>query len=67
MFENNIVSKRVLKKKQILDDLAKASEEKKDWKVKQLEGKLACLERKCYPKVVWESAKQGKYEKRKRG
>ena len=51
MFENTIAHKRILKKKALLDALAQASEEGNDWKVRQLEGKIACFDRKYYPKV----------------
>lgn len=62
MFENTKAYKRILKKKALLDALAKASEEGKDWKVRQLESKLTCFDRKYYPKVFWDSSK-GTYRK----
>ena len=62
MFENTIAHKRILKKKALLDALAQASEEGNDWKVRQLEGEIACFDRKYYPKVFWDSSK-GTYRK----
>ena len=64
MFENTAAHKRVLKKKVLLDALAKASEEGNDWKVRQLESKIACFDRKYYPNVFWDSSK-GTYHKPK--
>ena len=64
MFENTIAHKRILKKKALLDALAKASEEGNDWKVRQLEGKIACFDRKYYPKVFWDGSR-GTYRKPK--
>lgn len=64
MFEKTAAYRRILKKKKMLDELAKASEEGKDWKVRQLEGKIACFDRKYYPKVLWDSSK-GTYRKPK--
>lgn len=62
MIENTIAYRRVLKKKNLLDALAKANEEGNEWKIKQLEGKIACFDRKYYPNVVWDSSK-GTYRK----
>ena len=64
MFENNIVQKRLLKRKQIMDDLEKAKNDGIDWKIKQSESKLACFDRKYYPNILWDSTK-GTYRKPK--
>jgi len=62
MIENTVAYRRVLKKKNLLDALAKANEDGIDWKIKQLEGKIAYFDRKYYPKVFWDSSK-GTYHK----
>ena len=64
MFENTIAHRRISKKKALLDALAQASEEGNDWKVRQLEGKIACFDRKYYPKVFWDGS-HGTYRKPK--
>lgn len=65
MFENNIVQKRLLKRKQIMDDFEKAKNDGIDWKVRQLESKLYMFNRKHYPNVFWNSAEKGTYRKPK--
>ena len=44
------------------EKLDKAKKENNEWKVNQLEGKIADFERRCYPKYIWESSK-GTYKK----
>ena len=66
MFENNIVQKRLLKRKQIMDDLEKAKNDGIDWKVRQLESKLYMFNRKHYPNVFWNSAEKGTYRNQKK-
>lgn len=65
MFENNIVQKRLLKRKQIMDDLEKAKNDGIDWKVRQLESKLYTFNKKHYPNVFWNSAEKGTHRKPK--
>ena len=64
MFENTIAYKRIMKRKLLAEAVEKAKEEGIDWKIKQSESKLACFDRKYYPKVLWDSAK-GTYRKSK--
>lgn len=65
MFENNIVQKRLLKRKELMDNLEKAKEENNSWKVNQLESKLYEFNRKHYPKIFWNSSEKGTYIKLK--
>ena len=65
MFENTIAYKRIMKRKLLTEAVEKAKEEGIDWKVRQLEGKIACFDRKYYPKVFWDSSK-GTYRKPKK-
>ena len=64
MFENNIIEKRILKRKMLMDELEKAKTEGIDWKIRQLEEKLYKFNSKHYPKVLWEYGK-GTYVKDK--
>lgn len=64
MFENTVAYRRVMKKKTLMDALEKAKEENNEWKIRQLEGKIACFDRKYYPNVLWDSSK-GTYRKPK--
>ena len=64
MFENTVTYRRVMKKKALMDTLEKAKEENNEWKIRQLEGKIACFDRKYYPNVLWDSSK-GTYRKPK--
>ena len=64
MFENTVAYRRVMKKKALMDALEKAKEENNEWKIRQLEGKIACFDRKYYPNVLWDSSK-GTYRKPK--
>ena len=64
MFENTVTYIRVMKKKALMDALEKAKEENNEWKIRQLEGKIACFDRKYYPNVLWDSSK-GTYHKPK--
>lgn len=64
MFDNTIAAKRMLKKNALIGALSKAKADNKEWKVKQIEGKMACFERKNYPKVLWDSS-NGTYRKPK--
>lgn len=64
MFENTNTHKRMMKKEVLLQAVEKAREEGIDWKIRQLEGKLACLNRKYYPNKVWDSS-NGTYRKSK--
>lgn len=64
MFENTIAYKRIMKRKLLAEAVEKAKEEGIDWKIRQSEGKLACFDRKYYPKVLWDNAK-GTYRKPK--
>lgn len=57
MFENTVAYRRVMKKKALMDALEKAKEENNEWKIRQLEGKIACFDRKYYPNVLWDSSK----------
>ena len=64
MFENTVTYRRVMKKKALMDALEKAKEENNEWKIRQLEGKIACFDRKYYPNVLCDSSK-GTYRKPK--
>lgn len=64
MFGNTIIHKRMMKKEALLQALEKAKEKGSDWEIKQAESKLALLERKNYPKTIWDSPK-GTYKKTK--
>ena len=64
MFENTVAYRRVMKKKGLMDALEKAKEENNEWKIRQLEGKIACFDRKYYPNVLWDSY-NGTYRKTK--
>ena len=64
MFENTVTYRRVMKKKTFMDALEKAKKENNEWKIRQLEGKIACFDRKYYPNVLWDSSK-GIYRKPK--
>lgn len=64
MFENTVTYRRVMKKKALMDALEKAKEENNEWKIRQLEGKIACFDRKYYPNVLWDNSK-GTYRKPK--
>ena len=48
-----------------MDALEKAKKENNEWKIRQLEGKIACFDRKYYPNVLWDSSK-GTYRKPKK-
>jgi len=65
MFENNIVQKRLMKRKSYMDELEKAKEAGNDWKIRQLEGKIYEFNRKHYPNVFWNSLEKGTYIKPK--
>lgn len=54
MFENNIVQKRLLKRKGLMDNLEKAKEENNSWKINQLESKLYEFNKKYYPTIFLE-------------
>ena len=64
MFENTVTYRRVMKKKALMDALEKAKKENNEWKIRRLEGKIACFDRKYYPNVLWDSSK-GTYRKPK--
>ena len=64
MFENTIAYKRIMKRKLLAEAVEKAKEEGIDWKIRQSEGKLACFDRKYYPKILRARAK-GTYHKPK--
>ena len=64
MFENTLAHKRALKKGKMLEELSNATKENKDWKAKQLEGKIFCFDKKHYPKIIWNS-NNGTYRKKK--
>lgn len=53
MFDNTLAYKRMLKKQHYQDEIKKAQEDGKDWKVKQLESKLKMFERKYYPDIYY--------------
>lgn len=65
MFGNNIVQKRLLKRKKMMDDLEQAKKDGLDWKVRQLESKLYMFNKKYYPDVFWNSTEKGTYKKPK--
>ena len=64
MFENTIAYKRIMKRKLLAEAVEKAKEEGIDWKIRQSESRLACFDKKCYPKVLWDGTK-GTYHKPK--
>lgn len=63
MFENNIIFKRLIKRKNLQDALDKAREEGLTWKINQLESKIHALNSKYYPTTKWDSSK-GTYKKK---
>lgn len=65
MFENTIAKKRMEKKNNLLNEIEKAKEEGNDWKLRQLEGKLADFNAKKYPTVFWDTMQKGTYKKPK--
>ena len=64
MFENTIAYKRIMKRKLLAESVEKAKEEDIDWKIRQSESRLACFDKKYYPKVLWDGTK-GTYHKPK--
>ena len=62
MFENTSAHRHMLKKQYLEKELEKAKNNKDEWKIRQLEGKLATFNRKYYPNVCWHSFK-GTYKK----
>ncbi|MCK9544615.1 MAG: Rho termination factor N-terminal domain-containing protein [Novosphingobium sp.] len=52
-------------KKVKLDNINKQLADAPDWKKKQLESKLLRFKQKKYPKLFWESLKQGIHKKEK--
>lgn len=64
MFENTIAYRRSLKKEKLISALEEAKTNGNEWKIKQLEAKLADFNRKNYPKTFWDSSK-GTYTKPK--
>lgn len=64
MLGNNIVQKRLLKRKKIMDDLEEAKKQNIDWKIRQLESKLFMFNLRNYPNVFWDSS-NGTYIKEK--
>lgn len=64
MFENTIAYKRIMKRKLLAESVEKAKEEGIDWKIRQSESRLACFDRKYYPKALWDGTK-GTYHKPK--
>ena len=66
MFENNIIQRRLMKRKSYMDELEKAKEDGKDWKVRQLEGKIYEFNTKYYPNIFWNSSEKGTYIKEKK-
>lgn len=63
MFENNPTQRRLIKRKAYMDALEKAKEEGKDWKVKQLENKIAVMNKKYFTEPFWDSFTKGTYRK----
>lgn len=64
MIENTIAYKRTLKKENLLKQLEDAKKSNKDGLVRQLESKIALLERKWHPTVFWDSYNKGAYRKK---
>lgn len=56
MFENTVAYKRMLKKEKMTKALEEAKKSGNLWKVKQIESKLACFEKRYYPKKIWDSS-----------
>lgn len=63
MFENNIVERRLMKRKAMMDELEKAKEENNTWKINQLESKLYEFNKRHYPNISWDSNSKGTYKK----
>lgn len=66
MFDNTLTYKRMLKKQYYQDEIKKAQEDGKDWKVKQLESKLKMFERKYYPNIYYPNI-YDTFKKKERG
>lgn len=62
MFDNTIAAKRMLKKNALIEALSIADKEGNEWKKRQIEGKIACFERKYHPNIFWDSMKHGTYK-----
>lgn len=63
MFENNIVQRRLLKRKAWMDELEKAKADGNEWKARQLENKIFEFNKKHYPNQLWNSKEKGSYKK----
>lgn len=64
MFENTQAYKRSLKKEKLIAALEEAKANGNEWKIKQLESKLANFNMKNYPKKIWDGSR-GTYVKPK--
>lgn len=64
MFGNTIAYRRMLKKDKLNKELTEAQENKNDWKIKQIEAKIAMFNIKNYPKLFWDSNQKGTYIKK---
>lgn len=63
MFENTKSVRRITQKSTLMSAIElEKNGLNRDYKIRQLEGKLATFNQKNYPKVIWDSAK-GTYRK----
>lgn len=62
MFEKTSAYRHMLKRKYLEDELEKARNNNDDWKIRQLEGKLASFNSKYYSNIIWNSS-NGTYKK----
>lgn len=63
MFDNTLAAKRMLKKNSLIEALSLAEKENNEWKKRQIEGKIACFERKCRHNIFWNTTEKGTYKK----
>ncbi len=66
MFENTKSVRRITQKSTLMSAIElEKSGLNRDYKIRQLEGKLATFNQKNYPNVIWDSAK-GTYRKERK-
>lgn len=62
MLDKLLLAKAIIKREKLKKEYRKAT----GYKKKQLYAKLAEHNRKCFPKLFWDSSKKGTYRKNKR-
>ena len=64
MFENNIIQRKLIKRKNMMDKLKDAEDNNKDWEANQLISKIHSFNNIYYPRVFWDSSTKGTYRKK---